>query len=348
MTISSRGFASDNCSGVHPKIMKELEAANSAHVPSYGEDPFTAEAVAKIREHFGDGCDVYFVWGGTAANILGLRTVTRSYNAVICPESAHINSSECCAPETNIGCKLISAPVADGKMTVELLGALTDADTDAHHAQPKVVSISQATEKGTVYSIDEIKALSGFAHEKGLLLHMDGARLSNAAVSLGCGFREMTFDAGVDILSFGGTKNGLMFGEAVIFRDRSHEHEFKYIRMQGLQLYSKMRFAAAQFSAMLDEGLAFDIARHSNMMASVLGRLLSEIPGITLTQKVESNAVFAIIPEHCLERLRERFDFFVFDEKRSEVRLMCSFDTTEEDVRDFAGIARAVLESSPQ
>lgn len=325
--------------------MAALNSVNEGHVPSYGNDIHTSTAALSVRKHFGDSCDVYFVWGGTAANVLGLRAVTQRINAILCPESAHINVHECGAPENFTGCKLIAVPTADGKLTPDLCESILDRETDAHHAQARVISISQATERGTVYSIYEIRAIADFAHGNGLLLHVDGARLANAAVFLGCGFKEMTFDAGVDFLSFGGTKNGLLFGEAIVFRDSSYAKDFPYIRMQGMQLYSKMRFVAAQFEAQLSDGLVFETAGHANKMAKLLSELLADLPGIEITQNVESNGVFACIPKHCVDELHKIFDFFVLDEERSEVRLMCSFDTVEDDVREFVAITQRVLKA---
>ena len=344
---SPRGFASDNNAGVHPRIMEALAAVNEGHVPSYGEDIHTCAATLKFREHFGPECDVYFVWGGTAANVLGLKAVTRPYNAVICPETAHINVHECGAPEAFTGCKLLTVKTGDGKLRPEMCEPFLEAAGNVHMAQPKVISISQAAETGTVYSVDEIRDLAEFAHGHGLTLHMDGARLSNAAVSLGTTFGEMTFDAGVDVLSFGGTKCGLMFGEAVVFKDTETVRDFPFIRKQGMQLFSKMRFVAAQFEALLTDNLWREIAGHANEMATLLARELETVPGVEITHKVQSNAVFAVILPACVTELLKSFRFHVVDTGKSECRLMASFDTTEEDVIAFVDAAKAVTESQP-
>jgi len=340
-----RGFASDNCSGIHPRIMEGLVRANTGHVPSYGDDIHTCAAVLKFREHFGPDCDVHFVWGGTAANVLGLKAVTEPYNAVICAETAHINVHECGAPERFTGCKLLTVPTEDGKLTPEGCGRFLDAVGDQHMVQPRVISISQPTELGTVYTVEELKGITDFAHGHGMVVHVDGARLANAAVHLGETVKGITFDAGVDLLSFGGTKSGMMCGEAVVFPDKRYAGTFPFIRKQGMQLSSKMRFIAAQFEALLTDGLLYEIAAHTNGMARLLAERLERIPGIEITQRVQSNAVFAIIPPRCVAELRKRFHFYVVNEEKSEVRLMCSFDTTEEDVARFVEAAGKFMEN---
>ena len=280
---------------------------------------------------------------GTAANVLGLSTVTQPYNAVICPETAHIHVDECGAPEKFSACKLLTCSTPDGKLTVDMIASHMHGIGFEHHVQPRVVSITQATELGTVYTVDEIREIARYTHEHGMLLHMDGARISNAAVSLGSGFYEMTGGAGVDVLSFGGTKNGLMYGEAVIFFNPKLCEDFKYRRKQGMQLASKMRYIAAQFSAFLENDLWLYNASHANRMAEKLYAAVKDIPGVEVTCKVESNAVFARIPSDIVPALQDEFFFYVWDEELSEVRWMCSFDTTEADIESFASLLRSML-----
>lgn len=342
--MNPRGFASDNNAGVHPVILEALREVNQGHVIAYGDDPYTGKAVAGIREIFGAGTEVFFVFIGTAANVLGLSTVTQPYQAIICPESAHINVDECGAPEKFSGCKLMTCDTPDGKLTVDMIASHMHGIGFEHHVQPRVVSITQATELGTVYTIDEISEIAGYVHSHGMLLHMDGARISNAALSLDCTLLEMTGGAGVDILSFGGTKNGMMYGEAIIFFNKTLCEDFKYRRKQGMQLASKMRYIAAQFSAYLKDGLWMENARHANLMAQKLYTAVKDIPGLTVTQKVESNAVFAKLPPEIIPALQQEFFFYVWDEELSEVRWMCSFDTTEEDIASFATKIRSLLQ----
>ena len=341
--INRRGFASDNNAGVHPSILAALPKVNDGHVIAYGDDPYTEKASAQLREIFGQETEVYFVFIGTAANVLGLSTVTQSYHAVICPETAHINVDECGAPEKFSGCKLLSCNTPDGKLTVDMIASHMHGIGFEHHVQARVVSITQATELGTVYTLDEIREIARYTHEHGMLLHMDGARISNAAVSLDCGFYEMTGGAGVDVLSFGGTKNGMMYGEAIIFFNPTLCEDFKYRRKQGMQLASKMRFIAAQFSAFLENDLWKENASHANRMARKLYAAVKDISGVEVTRQVESNAVFARIPSHIVPALQDEFFFYVWDEEVSEVRWMCSFDTTEEDIESFAGLLRSML-----
>lgn len=342
-TSSARGFASDNSSGIHPKVLAALQAANQGHARAYGHDPITERALALLRKTFGAKTDPHFVFNGTGANTLGLRAVTQSFHSVLAAETSHLHVDECGAPEKITGCKLIPISTADGKLTVEALKPHIRGIGDPHHSQPKVVSITQVTELGTVYSIREIKALSAFAHRQGLLLHMDGARLANAAAALGVSLKALTFDAGVDLLSFGGTKNGLLFGEAVIFRDRSLAKDFPYVRKQGMQLASKMRFLAAQFEALLKDGLWLENARHANRMAALLAREAAKVPGLRLTRKVQANGVFALLPKRLIKPLQAKYFFYVWDEGSGEVRWMCSFDTQEEDIRGFVALLRKAL-----
>jgi threonine aldolase len=338
-----RSFASDNNAGVHPEIMAALAAANEGHVVAYGDDLFTRRAGQKFREHFGRDTDVYFVFGGTGANVLGLKAVTEPYHAVICADTAHINVDECGAPERFTGCKLLPVITSDGKLTVEQIKPLLHGVGFEHHVQPRVVSISQSTEMGTVYKPREIKRLAEFAHRNELYLHVDGARLANAAASLKLGLGEITKNAGVDILSFGGAKNGLMYGEAVVFFDRSLAMDFKYIRKQGTHLPSKMRFISAQFEALLSGELWRRNASHANRMAQLLARELAKVPRISITQRVEANGVFAVVPPKYVPVLQNEYFFYVWNEDASEVRFMTSFDTTEEDIRTFVSFVKKVV-----
>jgi threonine aldolase len=331
-----RSFASDNNSGIHPEILKAISAANQGHVVGYGDDPYTGAAVRKFREHFGPDIDVFIVFNGTAANCLSLRALTTSFHAVICSEVAHIYTDECGAPERFTGCKLIPIPAPDGKLTVESVRRAYHGIGDQHHVQPRVISITQATEVGTVYRPQEIKALAGFAHERQMFLHVDGARIANAAASLGQSLRQATRDLGVDVLSFGGTKNGLMGAEAVIFFARKLSRDFLYSRKQGMQLASKMRFISAQLHALLSNNLWWKNAQHSNRMAKLLERAIKKIPEIEIVYKVEANGVFAKVPRRSIAKLQERYFFYVWNEEHSIVRWMCSFDTTEDDIKQFA------------
>jgi threonine aldolase len=339
----SRSFASDNNAGVHAKVLRAIERANVGHVVAYGDDPFTELAVRKFREHLGDDIEVFFVFSGTGANVLGLKAVTQPFHAIICAETAHINVDECGAPERFTGCKLLTVPTTDGKLRPEDIKPLLHGIGVEHHVQPRIISISQSTEMGTVYRPDEIKTLADFAHQHNLLLHVDGARIANAAVGLKVGLREITTDAGVDVLSFGGTKNGLMYGEAVVFFGKQSAPDFKFIRKQGSHLASKMRFISAQFEVLLTNDLWKQNATHANRMARILARELAKIPPIEITQKVEANGVFAIIPKRYVPLLQKEYFFYVWNEAISEVRLMTSFDTTEEDIRKFIEIVRKTV-----
>ncbi len=331
-----RGFASDNNSGVHPAVMKELLRVNRGHVVGYGDDPFTGTARELIRKELGPETEVYFVFTGTGANVLGLAGVMRSWNSVITSHTAHIETDECGAPEKFAGCKVLSVDTPDGKLKPEMLARHMHGFDFEHHSQPKVISISQATEMGTVYTAGEVKALADYAHRNGLLLHMDGARIANAAVTLGVPFSEFTTDAGVDILSFGGTKNGMMYGEAICFLKPGLSEGFKYLRKQGMQLASKMRFISAQYIAYLSGGLWKECASHSNRMARELQRRLKEINGIKITQKVEANGVFVIMPDRVAALLSREYFFYPWNDQISEYRLMTSWDTTSDDVAQFA------------
>lgn len=341
--MNTKGFASDNNSGVHPEIMIALTEANKGHTVAYGDDPYTREAVKAIQKHLGEGADPYFVFLGTGANVLGIGALTRSFHSVICAETAHIQEDECGAPEKFNGVKLLPVETANGKLTVEGIRHHIKGIGFEHHSQPRVVSITQATELGTVYKPGEIREICDFAHENGMYVHMDGARIANAAASLGVGFKEITTDAGVDVLSFGGTKNGMMYGEAVVFLNTPAPEEFKYIRKQGMQLASKMRFVSAQFLRYLSNDLWHQTAAHANRMARMLAEEAVKVPGIEITQEVEANGVFARVPKEIIPRLQEKFFFYIWDEPQSVVRWMTSFDTTEQEIRDFVELIRELV-----
>jgi threonine aldolase len=344
-----RSFASDNNAGVHLAVLKAVTAANRGHQVGYGDDPYTLSAIAKFKKHFGADMEAFFVFNGTAANVLGLKAITEAYQAVICAEDAHIYTDECGAPERFTGCKLIPIPAPDGKLTVESVAHAYHGVGDQHHVQPKVIAITQSTEIGTVYQPDEVRALAQFAHEHGMYLHMDGARIANAAASLGQTLRQATRELGVDVLSFGGTKNGGMGAEAVVFlnpeliRAKGLAENFLYLRKQGMQLASKMRFIAAQMDALLTNDLWLKNARHANRMARLLEAGLKRIPQVKIFHPVEANGVFAQIPRNVIEKIRPRYFFYVWNEEESLVRWMCSFDTTEQDVKEFVKfVTRAV------
>jgi threonine aldolase len=340
---SRRHFSSDNWSGVHPEVIAAITKVNSGHVPSYGHDPYTAATTERIKKLLGEKAEVFFVFSGTGANVLGLQTAALPFNTVICAETAHIYTSECGAPEKHVGCKLSPVPSPNGKIDRQGIARhLHDIGND-HHVQPSVVSISQATEYGTVYSPDEIRVIAAFAHEHGMKLHMDGARLANAAAHLGVSLREISGDAGVDVLSFGGTKNGMIAGEAVVFFDASLARNFPFRRMQGMQLSSKMRFIAAQFDALIDDDLWLRSAAHANAMAALLGRELATLPGVCLTQRVETNEVFATVPREHVGALQAVSAFQVWTEAITEARFVASFDTTEDDISSFIEQARRIL-----
>ena len=340
---NSHHFASDNWAGVHPEVLAALAAVNTDHVASYGRDRHTHDAISRIVAEFGDA-EVFFLFSGTAANVLCLQSMVRPHQAVICADTAHIHTSECGAPEKQIGCKLLPISAPHGKITVAGIEQHLHDIGNEHHVQPRAISITQATEYGTVYTQREIRTIADFAHSNSLLLHMDGARIFNAAVSLGVSLRALTKDAGVDALSLGGTKNGLIAAEAAVFFNERLADDFEFRRMQGMQLASKMRFIAAQFLALLTDGLWKKSAAHANRMAKLLGEQLSDIPGVKLTQPVEANAVFATIPPNIAATVQEAYYFHIWNEATSEARLITSFDTTEADVTEFAALLREAAE----
>ena len=332
----ARGFASDNSAAVHPAVLAAIAAANDGHVFGYGHDPYSRSVEQRVEQAFGESARAFFVFNGSAANVLCLRAACRPWQAVICAGTAHINVDECGAPEALAGVKLLSTPTVDGKLTPALVRSLVARVGDEHAVQPGVVSITQCTELGTVYSESELRAITTLAHEHGLLVHMDGSRLANAAAALGTSLRAITTDAGVDLLSFGGTKNGLLGAEAVVLVSDGLADGFEYLRKQTLQLASKMRFLAAQFDALMHDQLWLSNARHANAMAARLAAAVRELPGVEITRPVQTNAVFATLPAAAREQLHERFAFYPWNESIGEVRWMCSWDTTEDDVDRLA------------
>jgi len=343
----SRSFASDNNAVVHPEVLEAIRHANHGHVVGYGDDPHTESAVGRFREEFGGEVAVFFVFNGTAANVLSLQALTRPFHAVLCPELSHIYTDECGAPEKFTGCKLVPLPAPDGKLTVETVAHAYHGIGDQHHVQPRVISITQSTEMGTVYKAAEIDALARFAHERNMLLHMDGARISNAVAAQRLTLRQATRDLGVDVLSFGGTKNGLMGVEAVVFFRPELAADFLFVRKQGMQLASKMRYMSVQMEALLKNDLWRRNAEHANRMARLLEQEVKKIPHINIVYPVEANGVFAQIPRAALNKIQERYFFYVWSEAEPVVRWMCSFDTTEEDVRQFTEFVGTVVRELP-
>jgi threonine aldolase len=341
--VSNRHFASDNWAGAHPAVMAALARANDGHVPSYGEDPLTASVTARLKALLGGTGEVFFTMNGTAANVLGLSTHLAPWQGVICTDHAHIEVDECGALERFNGSRLITVPAPDGKLTPALVASRLTGMGDVHRVQPAAISLTQSTEYGTAYTAAEVRALAELAHANGLLVHMDGARIANAAASLGTPVADFTLGAGVDLLSFGGTKNGALGAEAVVFADREHAERFGFVRKQGMQVMSKMRFLAAQFDALLRDELWLRSGRHANQMAARLHGKVKGVPGVEITQPVQANAVFARIPAAAVFAVRQEFWFYVWNERTGEVRWMTSFDTTEADVDAFAAaIGRAV------
>jgi threonine aldolase len=341
--MSLRTFASDNAAGVHPDVLAALLAANEGHALAYGDDDLTRRAEARFGEVFGADASVFFVQGGTAANVLALSAALRPYEAVICAASAHVHTDECGALERFSGSKVLAVPAPDGKLTPALVDEVAGAGPDQHHVQPAIVSISQSTELGTVYSTKEISVLAEHARQRGFRLHLDGARIANAAAALGIGLREASRDLGVDLLSFGGTKNGAMAAEAVVIFDPELERGFRYIRMQGMQTASKMRYVAAQLEALLTDELWLRNAEHANAMARRLATAAAGLAGIQIVHPVEANAVFAVCPPAATTSLQARFPFHVWDERHQVVRWMCAWDTTQEDVDSFVAAMREII-----
>jgi threonine aldolase len=339
----ARGFASDNHSGAHPEVLAALNRANGGHQPAYGADAYTARLAELIKDQFGAQALGYPVFNGTGANLVGLQAITSRWGSVICPSSAHINTDEAGAAERMAGIKLITVDTADGKLCVDDLAAHAPEPDDVHHPLPAAVSITQASEFGTVYSPDEIAALTEYAHRLGLALHMDGARLANAAAAQGVELRELTTDAGVDVVSFGGTKNGLVFGEIVVVCNPDAVTETDRLRKISMQLASKMRFVSAQFIALLEGDLWLRLADHANRMATRLSTAVDhraaagKLPGVGLTQSTQANIVLATVPRPVANRLRQHVAFHDWNADIDEVRWVCSFDTAEADVDELLG-----------
>ncbi|MGS0687520.1 threonine aldolase family protein [Nakamurella sp. GG22] len=333
---ASRGFASDNYAGAHPEILQALADANGGHQISYGEDVYTERLHEVLAGHLGSDIEVFPVFNGTGANVLSLQSMLPRWGAVICTETAHINTDENGAPERVGALKLLTVPTPDGKLTPELIDRQAYGWGDEHRAQPLAVSITQTTELGTAYTPDEIRAIADHIHPLGMRLHLDGARIANAAASLDVPLREFTTDAGVDIVSFGGTKNGLLFGEAVVVLRPEVSSGLLFLRKMNMQLASKMRFVSAQLIALLEGDLWLRSARHSNAMAQRLAAAVRDLPGVQITQAVQANAVFAIIDPAVADRLRRKFRFYDWNPSTGEVRWMCAFDTTEADIDAFA------------
>ena len=342
-----RSFASDNWSGVCPEIMEALAKVNHDHNPAYGEldDPVTLSAIRRFKKVFGEESEVFFVYNGTAANVLGVQHLMRPYHAIVAAHTAHMNEDECGAPEKITGSKIYTIETTDGKIKPDDVKPFLRSIGFQHHSQPKVISISQVTELGTLYSTEEIKELADFAHANNMFLHVDGARIANAAVSIGITFKEMITDTGVDVLSFGGTKNGLMFGEAVVFLKKETATDFEYSRKQAMQLHSKMRYIAAQFDRYLTGDLWKKNAANANKMAQELARALEQIPEIKLTRPVTANGVFAIFPENVIAQLQKKYFFHVWNYDIHEVRLMCSWDTTPTDIEGFTNALKNILKT---
>ena len=340
-----RGFASDNYSGVHPEVLAAIADANHGHQISYGEDDYTARLQEVCARHFGEGVETYPVFNGTGANVVGLLSMLPRWGAVICAKTAHIHADEGGAPEKVAGIKLLPVPAADGKLTPDLIAEEAWGWGDEHRAQPLVVYITQSSELGTVYTPDEVRAITDFAHERGMRVFVDGARLSNAAATLDLPLRAFTTDVGVDALSFGGTKNGALGAEAIVVLDTQASDGLIYLRKQKMQLASKMRFVSAQLLALLDGDLYLRNARHANAMAARLrsgldaGLTDGTIGDIEFTQPTQANAVFATLPRGVAEGLRERFRFYDWEAAKGEVRWVCSFDTQPEDVDAFVAEA---------
>lgn len=336
-----REFASDNTAPAHPAVLTALMAANEGPAVAYGDDPWTARAREWLRGQFGSAAESFLAWNGTGANVIALRALVRPWQAVICTAQAHIQVDECGAPELMAGCKLIDVPTPDAKLTPALIRAAAIGIGNEHHVQPAAISITQVTEYGTVYTRDEVAAICATARELGMRVHMDGARLANAAASLGLPVRAFTTDVGVDIVSYGATKNGGMGAEAVVVLNPALQGELKFLRKQSAQLASKMRFLAAQLLALAENDRWLANAQHANALAQRLADGVRGIPGVRVTQAVEGSAVFAVLPRAVTERLQEEFHFYVWDEATDEVRWMTSWAHSESDVDEFVAAIRA-------
>ncbi|SHE46324.1 L-threonine aldolase [Tissierella praeacuta DSM 18095] len=337
-------FMSDNNSGVHPDIIEAIINVNNGHDYSYGNDITTKKAIEKIRELLGVEADIYFVTTGTAANVIGLSGLLKPYEAVVCANTAHINVDECGALEKFSGSKILQISTENGKISKEEVIGFLHPLGDEHQSQPRIISISQTTETGTLYSIKEIKDLANFAHKNNMLLHVDGARIANAVVALNTTFKEMITDTGVDLLSFGGTKNGMMIGEAIVSLNKDLSKGFKFYRKQGMQLLSKMRFVSAQFVAYLSNELWKENASNANNMGKYFADRLLEIPGVTLKSKPETNMLFVYMKKDLINSLQKEFDFYLIDEETNLIRLVTSFDTSKDDIDNFIEFIKNIRE----
>ena len=344
-----RGFASDNYAGVHPEVLQALAAANGGHQVAYGEDAYTERLGRLVRAEFGAAAEVFPVFNGTGANVVALTAALPRWGAVVATSTAHINTDEGGAPERVSGLKLLPVPSPDGKLTPELVATEAWGWGNEHRAQPLAVSLTQTTELGTLYSPAEVAAIADFAHQHGMVVHMDGARIWNAAAALGVPFGEFTTAAGVDVLSFGGTKNGLLGAEAIVVLDPERVTGLHYLRKLSMQLASKMRFTSAQLLALFDDGLGLRSAAHANAMATRLrsaleaGLATGELRGLSFCQQTQANAVFAVLPTEAADRIRARVRFYDGDRAAGEVRWMCARDTTEADVDGFVTVIREEL-----
>ncbi len=340
-----RSFASDNNATVHPKIMQAIAEANINHAVGYGDDPWSEKAMGLLKKEFGEQSDVFFVFNGTGANSVALQALTHSFDAIIAPATGHICVDECGSPSFMTGARIFEVATEDGKLTPELIKSRIVGQGVVHHSQPRVVSISQCTELGTIYTIEQVREIAELVHSQGMYLHMDGARLANACAALGCSMKEITLDAGVDILSLGGTKNGMMIGEAVISFNKEASKNLGYIRKQSAQLCSKMRFLACQFIPYFEEDLWLINARQANSMTQELAQRLSEFECVKFTQKVESNAIFAQLPRELIDKLQQSYFFYEWNAEKCEVRFVTSWDTQLSDIEEFTECLRSNINS---
>ncbi len=344
MDISMRSFASDNNSGVHPEIMQAIQDANIDHAVGYGDDFWTKKACRKIAEVIGEEAMPLFVFNGTGANVVALQLMTRSFHTVFCTETAHIYVDECGAPAKSTGCHIRPIATTDGKLTPELIRPHIHGVGDQHHSQPRAIYISQCTELGTIYTLEELKLLRAFADKHNLYILMDGARISNACCALGCSLRAMTVETGVDVVVLGGTKNGLMVGECLLVINDVLKKDALFVRKQQAQLASKMRYLSCQFTAYLDNNVWLKNARHANDMADRLYKGLSAFQQVTFTQEVESNQLFLKMPYPVIQKLLETYFFYFWNGAAHEIRFVTSWDTSKEDVDSLLARIKELVE----
>jgi len=338
-----KSFASDNNSGIHPSIMQAIVDANQDHAVGYGDDEWTDSADAVFRQLFGEDVQPYYVFNGTGSNAVALQAMTHSFQSVICADTAHIYTDECGAAAKATGAVLKPVATPDGKLTPELIARELHGIGVQHHSQPQVISISQSTEMGTVYTVEELTALCDFAHAHNLYVHIDGSRLANACACLGVGLRELSRDCGADLLSLGGTKNGMMIGEAIIAFHPEWNERLMYYRKQSAQLYSKMRYISAQYIAYFQDDLWLQNALYSNAMAKYLADRIQNLPGVRFTQKVEANSLFLTLPPEAIRKMLEHYFFYIWNENANEIRLVCSWDITQADVTAFVERLKMIL-----